>query len=183
MTEQTITTNAFATEYDALYTATTSGTDAETLAAIARLCDADEDIAAWFAKEAGVSVSNLRRTLSYADAMPVGAFDEETHGEIIEHWSSIHVKLDEPDITDMLDAAAAFGTLSECLDWLGEESPKQRETICRRYGIEGYTEESAAEIAKDMGCSKTWVDRLKDRGTKRLGEMMRLDGYSPDGGV
>lgn len=168
--DTTITVNALATEYDSLYKAATAGDDADILSALASLV-ADDDIAEWFAKQAGVTVGNLRRTLSYTDAIGYGQLDPEQYQEAGSLRSS-EADIEQPDIEELLDGAAAFGTLNECLGWLSEEDPRAYEVIARENGLGQYEEHMVSEVAAELGRSREMVRRWRLRGYSRIRERM-----------
>ena len=184
-TTETLTINILASSYDSLFKAASSGTDAEILDAIAGMIDACPEVADWFATEAGICASKLRHALNCGrDALGFAELDSETGSdETLTFWSSAHVESeDEPeDIVAMLDAAAAFGTLEECLDVLAEEDPIAYEVIAREQGLGQYQEHRLKDVAEVIGRSGEMTRRYRKRGYSRIRERLEARGVMTAG--
>ncbi len=65
-------------------------------------------------------------------------------------------------------------------DWVHELSEKQREVICRRYGLCGYENATLEKVAKELGVTRERVRQIQMDGLKRLKEILEYGGYSFD---
>jgi RNA polymerase nonessential primary-like sigma factor len=64
--------------------------------------------------------------------------------------------------------------------WVFELPEKQREVICRRYGICGYEDETLEQVAQELGVTRERVRQIQMDGLKRLKEILHLHGFSFD---
>lgn len=64
--------------------------------------------------------------------------------------------------------------------WLDQLSEKQREVICRRYGLGGYDNSTLEQVAKELGVTRERVRQIQMDALKRLREILELGGYSVD---
>jgi RNA polymerase nonessential primary-like sigma factor len=55
---------------------------------------------------------------------------------------------------------------------------KQREVICRRYGICGYEEATLEQVAKELELTRERVRQIQMEGLKKLKEILSLHGFS-----
>ncbi|GAB6139748.1 RNA polymerase sigma factor RpoS [Methylosoma difficile] len=62
--------------------------------------------------------------------------------------------------------------------WVFELPEKQREVICRRYGLCGYDEETLEEVAQELGVTRERIRQIQMDGLKRLKEILHTQGYS-----
>lgn len=62
--------------------------------------------------------------------------------------------------------------------WICQLSEKQREVICRRYGLCGYENGTLEEVAKELGVTRERVRQIQMDGLKRLREILEFGGYS-----
>jgi RNA polymerase nonessential primary-like sigma factor len=62
--------------------------------------------------------------------------------------------------------------------WIYQLSEKQREVICRRYGLCGYENGTLEEVAKELGVTRERVRQIQMDGLKRLREILEFGGYS-----
>ncbi|MGH8477967.1 MAG: sigma-70 family RNA polymerase sigma factor, partial [Methylococcales bacterium] len=79
--------------------------------------------------------------------------------------------------TDILQEDTIHSNMGEWLDQLDE---KQREVICRRYGLGGYDNSTLAQVAKELGVTRERVRQIQTDGLKRLREILEQGGYSVD---
>ena len=63
-------------------------------------------------------------------------------------------------------------------DWVFQLSEKQREVICRRYGLCGYENATLEQVAKELGVTRERVRQIQMDGLKRLKEILEFGGYS-----
>ncbi len=62
--------------------------------------------------------------------------------------------------------------------WVMELPERQREVICRRYGLCGYPEGTLEEVANQLGLTRERIRQIQLDGLKRLKEILRQQGYS-----
>ncbi len=62
--------------------------------------------------------------------------------------------------------------------WIFELPEKQREVICRRYGLCGYEEGTLEKVAQEMGVTRERIRQIQMEGLKRLKEILHFHGYS-----
>jgi RNA polymerase nonessential primary-like sigma factor len=62
--------------------------------------------------------------------------------------------------------------------WIYQLSEKQREVICRRYGLCGYENGTLEEVAHELGVTRERVRQIQMDGLKRLREILEFSGYS-----
>ncbi len=79
--------------------------------------------------------------------------------------------------TDILQNDSIHDNLDE---WLGQLGEKQREVICRRYGLGGYDNSTLEQVAKELGVTRERVRQIQMDALKRLREILENGGYSID---
>ena len=62
--------------------------------------------------------------------------------------------------------------------WVFQLSEKQREVICRRYGLCGYESTTLEEIAQELNVTRQRVLQVQMDGLKRLKEILEANGFS-----
>jgi RNA polymerase nonessential primary-like sigma factor len=62
--------------------------------------------------------------------------------------------------------------------WIFQLSEKQREVICRRYGLCGYEGSTLEQVAQELGVTRERVRQIQMDGLKRMKEILELNGYS-----
>jgi RNA polymerase nonessential primary-like sigma factor len=62
--------------------------------------------------------------------------------------------------------------------WIYQLSEKQREVICRRYGLCGYENGTLEDVARELGVTRERVRQIQMDGLKRLKEILEFGGYS-----
>jgi len=62
--------------------------------------------------------------------------------------------------------------------WVFELPEKQREVICRRYGICGYEDATLEQVAQELGVTRERVRQIQMDGLKRLKEILQFHGFS-----
>ncbi|MGR8941184.1 MAG: RNA polymerase sigma factor RpoS [Gammaproteobacteria bacterium] len=62
--------------------------------------------------------------------------------------------------------------------WVFQLPEKQREVICRRYGLCGYEAETLEQVAQELSVTRERVRQIQMDGLKRLKEILHLNGYS-----
>lgn len=63
-------------------------------------------------------------------------------------------------------------------EWLAQLSEKQREVICRRYGLCGYENSTLEQVAKELGVTRERVRQIQMDALKRLREIIECGGFS-----
>ncbi|MFU8788049.1 MAG: RNA polymerase sigma factor RpoS [Methylobacter sp.] len=66
------------------------------------------------------------------------------------------------------------------IKWLFELPEKQREVICRRYGLCGYEGSTLEQVAQELGVTRERVRQIQMDGLKRMKEILEGSGYSAD---
>lgn len=82
------------------------------------------------------------------------------------------------DPADLLADEHLTKNLEECLSELNE---KQREVLCRRFGIGGYERETLEEVGQAIGLTRERVRQIQMSGLKALREIMIKRGMSSEG--
>ena len=62
--------------------------------------------------------------------------------------------------------------------WIFELPEKQRDVICRRYGMCGFQEATLEEVAQELGVTRERIRQIQMEGLKKLKEIMHTHGYS-----
>lgn len=70
------------------------------------------------------------------------------------------------------------GIKQNLTDWVMELPEKQREVICRRYGLCGYEESTLEQIANELGVTRERIRQIQMTSLKRLKDILRAHGYS-----
>jgi len=67
---------------------------------------------------------------------------------------------------------------SNITGWVYQLTDKQREVICRRYGLCGYENSTLEQVAKELGVTRERVRQIQMDALKRLKEILEVGGYS-----
>ncbi|GAB4264488.1 MAG: RNA polymerase sigma factor RpoS [Methylomicrobium sp.] len=70
------------------------------------------------------------------------------------------------------------GIKDNVTNWIYQLSEKQREVICRRYGLCGYESATLEQVAQELGVTRERVRQIQMDGLKRLKEILEFNGYS-----
>lgn len=62
--------------------------------------------------------------------------------------------------------------------WVLQLSEKQREVICRRYGLCGYEDSTLEQVAQELGVTRERVRQIQMDGLKKMKEILEYNGYS-----
>lgn len=81
------------------------------------------------------------------------------------------------DPAEVLSNEHMHETLEGCLALLNE---KQREVICRRFGLGGYERQTLEEVGRDVGLTRERVRQIQMSGLKALREILREKGLDSD---
>jgi RNA polymerase nonessential primary-like sigma factor len=79
------------------------------------------------------------------------------------------------DPAELLADESMAARLEECLDKLNE---KQREVLCRRFGLGGYERETLEEVGRAIGLTRERVRQIQMSGLKALRDIMRKQGIT-----
>lgn len=80
-----------------------------------------------------------------------------------------------PSPTDILQED---GIKNNITHWVYQLSEKQREVICRRYGLCGYENSTLELVAQELGVTRERVRQIQMDALKRLKEILESSGYS-----
>lgn len=84
---------------------------------------------------------------------------------------------DKPSLPDLLQSesmTARFGA------WLDQLTEKQREVLCRRYGLGKHEHSTLEEVASIMGVTRERVRQVQMEALRRLREIMETEGYTAE---
>lgn len=81
------------------------------------------------------------------------------------------------DPEEMLSNEHMHATLEACLEELND---KQREVICRRFGLGGFERQTLEEVGRDVGLTRERVRQIQMSGLKALREILRDQGLDSD---
>ncbi len=70
------------------------------------------------------------------------------------------------------------GIKTNIANWVFQLSEKQREVICRRYGLCGYENATLEQVARELNVTRERVRQIQMDALKRLREILELGGYS-----
>ncbi|MEO1878894.1 MAG: sigma factor-like helix-turn-helix DNA-binding protein, partial [Methylococcales bacterium] len=63
-------------------------------------------------------------------------------------------------------------------DWVHLLTDKQREVICRRYGLCGYENSTLEQVALELGVTRERVRQIQMDALKKLKGILEVKGYS-----
>ncbi len=78
------------------------------------------------------------------------------------------------------DQLQESGIKDKITEWVYQLSEKQREVVCRRYGLCGYEYSTLEQVAQELGVTRERVRQIQMDGLKRLKEILDAGGYSFD---
>lgn len=81
------------------------------------------------------------------------------------------------DPADLLDAEHLHASLELCLKELNE---KQREVLCRRFGLGGYERQTLEEVGKAVGLTRERVRQIQMSALKALRDILKEHGLEGD---
>lgn len=64
--------------------------------------------------------------------------------------------------------------------WLTELTEKQREVLCRRFGLRGYETSTLEEVGREIGLTRERVRQIQVEALKRLKDIMELQGLDSE---
>jgi RNA polymerase nonessential primary-like sigma factor len=93
---------------------------------------------------------------------------------------------DQPLVDSLSDRESASpaeqlqedGMKQNVATWVFQLPEKQREVICRRYGLCGYEDATLEEVAQELSVTRERVRQIQMDGLKRLKEILEVNGYS-----
>jgi RNA polymerase nonessential primary-like sigma factor len=84
----------------------------------------------------------------------------------------------DEDSLSAADQIQEDGIRQSISSWVFQLPEKQREVICRRYGLCGYEAETLEEVAQELNVTRERVRQIQMEGLKRLKEILHVNGYS-----
>ncbi len=76
------------------------------------------------------------------------------------------------------DRMQQYGIKQNITGWVFELPEKQREVICRRYGLCGYEDATLEQVAQELGVTRERVRQIQMDALKQLKEILKSHGYS-----
>jgi RNA polymerase nonessential primary-like sigma factor len=76
------------------------------------------------------------------------------------------------------DKMQEHGIKQNITGWVFELPEKQREVICRRYGLCGYEDATLEQVAQELGVTRERVRQIQMDALKQLKEILKSHGYS-----
>jgi RNA polymerase nonessential primary-like sigma factor len=76
------------------------------------------------------------------------------------------------------DRMQEHGIKQNITSWVFELPEKQREVICRRYGLCGYEDATLEQVAQELGVTRERVRQIQMDALKQLKEILKSHGYS-----
>lgn len=86
--------------------------------------------------------------------------------------------LSDSDRASPSDQLQEDGMRQNVATWVFQLPEKQREVICRRYGLCGYEDSTLEEVAQELNVTRERVRQIQMDGLKRLKEILEVNGYS-----
>jgi RNA polymerase nonessential primary-like sigma factor len=86
--------------------------------------------------------------------------------------------LSDSEYTSPSDQLQEAGMKQNVAAWVFQLPEKQREVICRRYGLCGYEDSTLEEVAQELSVTRERVRQIQMDGLKRLKEILEVNGYS-----
>jgi len=128
-----------------------------------------EDIAEYMGKpvKTVIKMLKLNERVSSVD-VPVGKdYDKPLLDSISDD--------EDPSPTDQLQKENIKDNIT---GWVYQLSDKQREVICRRYGLCGHENSTLEQVAQELGVTRERVRQIQMDALKRLKEILEVGGYS-----
>lgn len=127
-----------------------------------------EDIAEYLDKpvKTVIKMLKLNERVSSVDVPAGKDYDRPLLDSISDDSSSPTEVLQEDDIKNNIT------------HWVYQLSDKQREVICRRYGLCGYENSTLEQVAQELGVTRERVRQIQMDALKRLKEILEVSGYS-----
>lgn len=109
----------------------------------------------------------LNERVSSVDVPAGKDFDKPLVDSISDEWSM-----------SPTEALQEEGIKDNVTNWIYQLSEKQREVICRRYGLCGHESATLEQVAQELGVTRERVRQIQMDGLKRLKEILEFGGYS-----
>jgi RNA polymerase nonessential primary-like sigma factor len=95
-------------------------------------------------------------------------------------------EFDQPLVDSISDAESASpseqlqedGMRNNVAAWVFQLPEKQREVICRRYGLCGYEDSTLEDVAQELNVTRERVRQIQMDGLRRLKEILEVNGFS-----
>lgn len=105
----------------------------------------------------------------------VASIDVPGNGGLDKPLSEFIANDSHPDYEEQL---TSDGIRHSIAGWVMELPERQREVICRRYGLCGHEEGTLEEVANELGLTRERIRQIQLDGLKRLKEILCQQGYS-----
>lgn len=109
----------------------------------------------------------LNERVSSVDVPAGKDFDKPLVDSISDEWSATP--------TETLQEESIKSNVTE---WVYQLAEKQREVICRRYGLCGHESATLEQVAQELGVTRERVRQIQMDALKRLKEILEYSGYS-----
>ncbi len=86
--------------------------------------------------------------------------------------------ISDDDSLSPTESLQESGMKKNITNWVYQLSEKQREVICRRYGLCGHETSTLEQVAQELGVTRERVRQIQMDSLKRLKEIMDIGGYS-----
>ena len=86
--------------------------------------------------------------------------------------------LSDSEYTSPSEQLQEDGMKQNVAAWVFQLPEKQREVICRRYGLCGYEDSTLEDVAQELNVTRERVRQIQMDGLKRLKEILEINGYS-----
>jgi RNA polymerase nonessential primary-like sigma factor len=84
---------------------------------------------------------------------------------------------DSPNNTDIIQESFIHHHVGK---WVQQLADKQRDVICRRYGLCGFEMATLEQVASEIGVTRERVRQIQLEGLRKLKQMIEDDGYSAE---
>ncbi len=130
----------------------------------------ENDIAVYLDKpvETVVKLEKLNQSVASIDA------------PLIDNDKSLLDTLSEPDSSTHTEIIQESFIRHHVDKWVQQLANRQRDVICRRYGLCGFETASLEQVAAEIGVTRERVRQIQLEGLRKLKQMIEDDGYSAE---
>jgi RNA polymerase nonessential primary-like sigma factor len=86
-------------------------------------------------------------------------------------------ELDSPSHTEIIQDNFILHHVGK---WVQQLADRQRDVICRRYGLCGFETATLEQVASEIGVTRERVRQIQLEGLRKLKQMIEDDGYSAE---
>lgn len=119
-------------------------------------------------------VKNMMELNEHMVSLDILVSDEHSQGKPLVEALADKTAVDP---AETLSNEHMHSTLEQCLSQLNE---KQREVICRRFGLGGFERQTLEEVGRDVGLTRERVRQIQMSGLKTLREILREKGLDSE---